>query len=140
MLVLKIIGALLLLAAAYALLAHLNNESNQRFKYKPFSWDNFLLMAVSTAPSMGAFFWYRVTHGTVETLNLYVLAALSVAGVVYLVYRNIKHTNQEYGLAISLVQVPVLLVLGVLGVLVFLALIAWASQTKPVYTINGGNN
>ncbi|MDM5270783.1 hypothetical protein PGH07_01175 [Sulfurovum sp. zt1-1] len=86
------------------------------------------------------FFGYRLYITALakqgDILNGIIILLIGVALVATVVYFNVKNTSLQDGLGLSLLQAPIYSVLAVLALFVLIAMIAFFSETKPVYHIN----
>ncbi|MDD3462967.1 MAG: hypothetical protein PHW07_04920 [Sulfurospirillaceae bacterium] len=137
MTVLFIIGTCILVGLVWLLVASIDRYSYMCYKYKFFSWSNFILIFFSNLSLAFGYKWY--TNAQIEggdLLNGEILIFLGAAGLLCIIYQNFKYTSFSLGLFGSFVQMVVFAMLSVFFFIAILFVIALLFETKPVYNIN----
>ncbi len=140
MLVLKIIGILILIGVAYLFIRHINASTQEKFGYAFFNVVNFSLIAIGYTLGYFGYSWYSKTlHQGGDTLNglLLMLFGLLFVGAAF--YYNSKRVPLDLAIGLGIIQCILYLPMAYFAVVAIVIAIAWFSQTKPVYSINGGS-
>lgn len=119
MLVLKILGVILIIAAVVFGLRFFNDHCDEKFSYRFFTASSFW----ATAGSLGLLllgYWWRskALESGGDALNGIVVMALGAIVAAGLVYFNFKKTNFVYGVGGSVLQISVFSILAYIGVFV----------------------
>ena len=98
---------------------------------------SFIPIAISYALLYFGNSWYysALNKGT-DTLNGIVLIFVGAILLLRMIYLNFKNTNFTIGFFGTIFQLSVYSVLTVFSIFALLILFAYASQTRPVYSIN----
>ena len=137
MLVLSIIGIIVGLIVIALFIQFSNEYSVRVYKYEIFNVGNFVLSVLGYIAVYFGNEWYfqelKVHGDTLNGILLIVIGALLLFSVIYV---NIKKTSLLYGFMMSIVEGILYLVVTPLVFFVFIAVVAFFSETKPVYNIN----
>lgn len=137
MIVLEIIGGLLVLFLLYGATLEIDKYSQKVYAYEFFTTDNLVIAIIGYALLFGGFLWYKDAlgdHG--DTLNGIVLMFIGLPFIVALIYKNLKATSLIFGTLATIFQLIVFAASTVFILYGVLLLMAWLSDTKPVYEIN----
>jgi len=137
MIVLKIIGILIAVFLVYLLIVKVNEYTIQKYRYEFFNMGNFLISAVGYGLLYFGYKWYMsALEKNQDILNGQILIGMGLILIFAVVYYNIKNTSRPTGLVLSLVQAPIYSVLAVFSLVMLIAVVAFFSETKPVYNIS----
>ena len=138
MTVLYIIGALLVIALIFALVAKINAFSENSYKYEFFTWGNLAFTTVSYITLYFGRKWYltELILKDGDTLNGLILIGIGVLMILGLLFTHIKNTNFIFGFIIGLLQLVLYVPASILGIFAFLIAAAWLAETKPVVNLN----
>lgn len=114
----------------------LNRRSIKQFQYSFASKDSLLISLAYTACFLGGIYLHSEYSHTVVVAAAWLLIAFGVALIGLLVRYNCCHTNLQYGLCGSAIQVPLLLAgsflaLPILALAMFFKLFAGTSTALP---------
>jgi hypothetical protein len=141
MLVLKILGILLAIAALVFSVITFDKHCYRKFSHRFFTAFTYITSTVAIVLGMIGFYWYNhsLTTGG-DTLNGIVIIILSALVGLSLFYINFKKTNLLYGITGSALQ---LLIFGALAqtsitifIIIILGALCNAFYAKPVYVVN----
>lgn len=137
MTVLYIMGLLLVIASIYGVTVIINGYSHKRFSYEFFNWVNLVVTSIGYYAIYFGINWYKeaVVSGG-DILNGQILIGIGIALVFAMLLNNIRHTNFIFGTVVGSLQLIIYVPVSVVSLFAVLILLAWASQTKPVYNIN----
>jgi len=147
-LVLKLVGSALVLAAAvafmayvYALVRRFDQRSVERFGHSFLSKAKLVLVGAAGALLHGGAIWRQSLATGGDALNGAVLMALGVAILVALGVGNFRSTDRRYaavGTGLQFALVPLVFQLGVslLMLLVLAGVVAAFASVKPVWVVN----
>ncbi len=137
MLVLSIIGIIVGLIVIALFIQFSNEYSVRVYKYEIFNVGNFVLSVLGYIAIYFGNEWYiqeLKVHGDIlNGILLIVIGALLLFSVIYV---NIKRTSPLYGFMMSVAEGILYLAATPLVFFVFIAVVAFFSETKPVYNIN----
>lgn len=149
MLVLKLVGSALVLAAAigfmayvYALVRRFDQRSVERFGHSFLSKAKLVLVGAAGALLHGGAIWRQSALATGgDALNGAVLVALGMAILLALGVRNFRRTGWRYaavGTGLQLALVPLVFQLGVSLLMLFIlaGVVAVFASVKPVWVVN----
>ncbi|MCK9329076.1 MAG: hypothetical protein M0Q94_04295 [Candidatus Cloacimonetes bacterium] len=138
MLVLSIIGGAILVFILFMIVQSINKYSYKHFRYEFYNKRNFIIISISYGLIYFGKRGYEtalIKHG--DILNGQLLMAIGILGIFYALYYNIKRTNFMFGFFMSLFQAMLYLPLAVISFFILLGALAYFSDTKPVYVVNG---
>jgi len=137
MLVLKIIGAALVLLLLFVLMMKLNVYTYEKYKYEFFTETTFGIYIVIYGSAFLGYKWYLNSlsddKDIINGIAVMVISSLIFLGT--MIY-NIKITNFFFGLVFTIIQAVLFIPFCVIGLIVIAFAIAFFSQTKPVYQVN----
>jgi len=124
MAIILILVALGAIVGAFTGMRKFNEHCLAKFDHAFFTKSSFLITTIAYLALSGDISWYLAAiKAEGELSNPIVLAALGVAGLGYIVWKNIKRTNLSYGIGGTCIQLPLFAVLAYFGV-VILAIVA----------------
>lgn len=133
MTVLSIIIGLVVLAIVGFIVQNINEHSYRDFQYEFFSSRTFTIGVIGYALIyIGLFI---LSKASIDPLNAYLLIGIGTSVLIYLVFLNISNTSFEFAFMISIFQLSVYAIASFFVLIIFILLVAWASDTKPVYSI-----
>ena len=137
MLVLQIIGILAAIVFVYLFVIWTNEYIEQKYNYTFFNMRNYLMSAVGYVLIYFGNEWYlSALQKHQDLLNGQLLIAFGVILLCIVIYFNIKNTSLFTGGLLSVVQLLIYSVLAYIGFLTLVLMVAYFSQTKPVYNVN----
>lgn len=137
MLVLKIIGAALVLLLLFGLMVKLNQYTYEKYKYEFFTETTFGIYIVIYGSAFLGYKWYlNSLSDDKDIINGIVVMVISSLIFLGTMIYNIKITNFFFGLVFTIIQAVLFIPFCVIGLIVIAFAIAYFSQTKPVYQIN----
>ena len=141
MLVLKILGAIVLLGAAVYGLFRFDRSSVERFGYRFLTRASFIVAALAMYLVIGGHAWFREAQGPAgDPLNGIVLMILGAVLAIGLVVLNFRRTNLAYGLGGSAIQLTTFGILTAMGPFIFaiglVFSVVMAAGAKPVWVVN----
>ena len=140
MTVLTIIGVIVAVILTYIAVLKFNEYTYAKYKYEFFAWWSFTLAAVSYISIYFGYEWYKeavLKNG--DILNGQLLMVFGFIALIIIIAKNISHSGIIIGIFGSAFQLILYAILAVGGFIIALCLLAFASQTKPVYSINSRN-
>lgn len=138
MIVLSIIGIIALMIGIYLGVIAFDRYSYRCYRYEFFTKKNLLIIGIADALLLGGYHWYQASlAGKADQLNGQILLFLGLIGIVWMVFRNIKHTSIDFGVLGSLFQIAVFSIISVCWMIGIVVIILALLDTKPMYCING---
>lgn len=141
MFVIEIICALMVFGGLIYAVGWFNAHCSKRFRHKFFTSASFISVLASLLLIFGGKLWYASaaeSHGA--TLNGIMLMVLGAAGLVAMVWYNIRRTNLAYGIGGSALQIPALAFLAYVSlpilVIAVIGYIYLVSRAQPVFVVN----
>ncbi|MFA6092599.1 MAG: hypothetical protein WCU88_03950 [Elusimicrobiota bacterium] len=120
MLILKIIGAVGLLAFVLFLLGSFDKRCEEKFSHRFFTRMSFAAVAAAVWLIVWGQGWYRQSAAAGgDILNGIVLIIIGAIIVLGLGYNNCKRTNVLYGMGGTALQVSIFGILALLGIVLF---------------------
>ena len=130
---LKLIVLLLLSAAIYRFILWFNEYTRDHANYMFFTMEHSLAMIASYAL---IYFGYRWIVTGSDWLNGAIVMGIGVIILLLVMVNNFLSTPRLCAIAGSLAQLILYVPISICAVIIVILFVAWASQTKPVYTIN----
>lgn len=121
----------------YLFVIWINGYTDKKYQYEFFNLGNYFVSALGYVLIYYGHGWYvSALEKNLDILNGQLIMGFGVMLLVGVVYYNIKNTSLTTGLALSIVQLLLYIVLAVVGFLALIMAIGYFSQTKPVYNVN----
>ena len=137
MTVITIIGILVGLYLLFLFITSVNNYTYRVYKYDIFNKENYFTSVGAYALIFFGNNLYRdAVANSGDILNGQLLIGFGIMILVGVFAYNIKHTSLILGFILSLIQVVIYVPAAIVSLLILLVLIAYFSETKPVYNIN----
>jgi len=137
MLVLKIIGAALVLLLLFGLMVKLNVYTYEKYKYEFFTETTFGIYIVIYGSAFLGYKWYlNSLSDDKDIINGIVVMVISSLIFLGTMIYNIRITNFFFGLVFTIIQAVLFIPFCVIGLIVIALAIAFFSQSKPTYQIN----
>ena len=133
MLILTLIALLLTAAAMYKFILWFNNYTRTHAHYEFFTMDHSIAMVGSYAL---IFFGYRWMQNSDDWLNGAIVIGIGILILIAVVINNFANAPRLFAIAGSLAQLIFYIPIAICAVIIVGVMLAWASQTKPVYVIN----
>lgn len=134
MFMLSLIALLLLGAAVYRFVLWFNGYTRDHANYMFFTTEHTMVMVASYAL---IYLGYRWINTGSDWLNGAIVMAIGVIILLAVMVNNFLSTPRVCAIAGSLAQLILYVPITIGAVIIVILFVAWASQTKPVYTING---
>lgn len=138
MLILTLIGLLIAAFAIYTFILWFNKYTYQHAQYEFFTMEHSVAMVFSYALMFFGNSWMQTAlANNNDWLNgaiVLVVGALLLMGAII---NNFKKAPRLYAIAGSLAQLIFYIPITIGAVIIVAVMVAWFSETKPVYNING---
>jgi hypothetical protein len=138
MAVLKIVGVLILIGVGYLVIRTINISTQQKYGYTFFNVVNFSLISAGYTLGYFGYGWYSKAlsqGGDILNGELLMLFGAILVGVAF--YYNSQKVPIGLALGLGIVQCILYIPMSYFALLAIAIAIAWFSQTKPVFSING---
>ncbi len=138
MLILTLIGLIAAAFAIYVFILWFNKYTYYHAQYEFFTREHSVAMVFSYALMFFGNSWMQTAlKNNDDWLNGAIVLAAGAVLLVGVIVNNFKKAPRLYAIAGSLAQLIFYIPIS-MGVVIIVAVIAaWASETKPVYSING---
>ena len=135
MFVLSILGILVVAAAVYGFIEWFNAYTQKTGRYRFFSAEHTIAYVGSY---LLIFFGYTLMkkNWNDDPLNGWILLGIGVIILILTILNNFKKTNRSLAIKGTIAQVVLYLPITFVCLIIFLAAMAFFSQTRPVYNIN----
>ncbi len=133
MLMLTLITLLVAAAALYRFILWFNSYTRIHAHYEFFTMDHSLAMVFSYAL---IFFGYNWIQNSDDGLNGAIVMGIGILILLWVMINNFIKAPGLYAIAGSLAQLILYIPIAIGAVIIVFVVLAWASQTKPVYVIN----
>jgi hypothetical protein len=133
MLMLTLIGLLVAAAALYRFILWFNSYTRTHAHYEFFTMDHSLAMVFSYAL---IFFGHNWIQNGNDGLNGVIVMGIGTLILLLVMINNFIKAPKLYAIAGSLMQLILYIPIAIGAVIVVAVVLAWASETKPVYVIN----
>jgi len=137
MVVLSIIGIVVVLIIAYAFIIFVNNHSLKKYNYEIFNAATFFWSFIGYLALFFGYDWYEsalINHE--DILNGELMLAIGAILLCSIIYYNISRTSLFYGLLMSIVTEAFYLIATPCVIFIIIIVVAYFSQTKPVFNVN----
>lgn len=136
--VLIVVGVVLFLFFLFVIINYSNDKTYEKYKYKFFSWNTYILYSILYVLIYFGRNWYLESlsdHG--DILNGILIIIFGICLLIYALVKNIKITKSFFkGLAFTLLQLFVYAPLSIVGLIALIGFLGAASQARPVYRID----
>ena len=137
MMVLKILGAIVLLIALYAIFTEMNNYSYRRYKYEFFSMAHLLQIIIGYwIIYFGNTLYLDALKHSGDVLNGELLMGIGVIVVAIVLYENFQAVPLSVALIFSAFELALCAPLAVAVLFIVIIAVAALAETKPVYVLN----
>jgi hypothetical protein len=116
MLMLKIVGALVVLFLVWVALLAFDNHVEGKFGHRFFTKATFIAIVVSCVMIAGGYHWHQAalkSHG--DPLNGWVVVGIGAVILIGIAIANVLKTDLIYGVGGSLIQLPLFVAIGYFG-------------------------
>lgn len=133
MLMLTLITLLIAAATLYRFILWFNSYTRTHIRYEFFTMNHSLAMVFSYAL---IFFGYNWIQNDNDELNGAIVMGIGIFILLWTMINNFIKAPRLYAIAGSLMQLIFYIPIAMGAVIIVFVVLAWASQTKPVYVIN----
>ncbi|MDP3465966.1 MAG: hypothetical protein Q8R86_09385 [Sulfuricurvum sp.] len=138
MLILTLIGLLIAAFAIYTFILWFNKYTYHHAQYEFFTREHSVSMVFSYALMFFGNSWMQTAlKNNDDWLNGAIVLAVGVALLLGVIVNNFKQAPRLYAIAGSLAQMVFYIPITIGAVIIVAVMVAWFSETKPVYNING---
>lgn len=119
------------------LIGWINNISQRKFHYEFFSMGNLIATGIAYFLIYFGNNWYmKELAKNGDLLNGQLLIWIGVGIILSMLFIHIKNTTFLFGLIIGIFQLLIYIPATIIGGFILLVMMAWLSETRPVYRIN----
>ncbi len=138
MLILTLMGLLAAAFAIYVFILWFNQYTYHHAQYEFFTKEHSVAMVFSYALMFFGNNWMQTALANNDDwLNGAIVLAVGVLLLLGVIINNFKQAPKLYALAGSLAQLILYIPITIGAVIIVAVMVAWFSETKPVYNING---
>ena len=138
MLILTLMGLLAAAFAIYVFILWFNQYTHHHAQYEFFTREHSVAMVFSYALMFFGNSWMQTAlTNNKDWLNGAIVLAVGVLLLLGVIINNFKKASKVYALAGSLAQLIFYIPITIGAVIIVAVMVAWFSETKPVYNING---
>lgn len=133
MFMLSLIALLLMAAAMYRFILWFNDYTRFHANYIFFTMEHTMAMVASYAL---IYFGNQWIHNSDDWLNGAIVMGIGIILLMGVLINNFTKTPRLFAIAGSLAQLILYIPIAIGAVIIVAVMMAWASQIKPVYSIN----
>jgi len=140
MLILTLIGLLIAAFAIYTFILWFNKYTYHHAQYEFFTKEHSVVIVFSYALIFFGNSWMQTAlKNNDDWLNGAIVLAVGVVLLVGVIINNFKKAPRLYAIAGSLAQLIFYIPITIGAVIIVAVMMAWLSETKPVYNINSND-
>jgi len=137
MLILTLIGLLIVAFAIYTFILWFNKYTYHHAQYEFFTQEHSVAMVFSYGLMFFGNSWMQTAlEDKGDWLNGAIVLGIGVALLVGVIINNFIQAPRVYAIAGSLAQIIFYIPISIGAVIIVVVMLAWLSETKPVYNIN----
>lgn len=136
MTVLFILGTITAVLVLLLIVSWINNFSEKRFGYQFFNYGNLAIISIGYFMIIFGESWYsEALANNGDILNGQLLIGIGVTILISTLINHIRKTTFWFGTTVGVFQFLLYIPLSFLAAFALLIVIAWLSETKPVYRL-----
>lgn len=137
MFILTLIGLLLASAALYGFIEWFNAYTQEKARYQFFSIGNSVAMVFAYGMLyFGNTHMQRALENNGDWLNGALVMVIGISILIGVVVNNFKNTPRKLAIQGTIAQIILYVPIAVCAVIIVIAVVAFFSQIRPVYSIN----